>query len=237
MADGEEHIERLTALLVRQSEMAAQAQQEAALRDERLAAMFERVMTRERPASSPPAAGTNAVVPSTDSAVPARRLPAGALNAPRLTSAASLREFGVWKKKMEDFQLLARLDSLPVKEQRAVLTSLLDDDWSRIVRYNLHVATDAGIEDMLKAMEKHLRSQRIVLLDRREFYSRVQEPDESFDDFLCAVKEIAAYCDFCDVCEDSQFRDRIVAGTRDEEALKRMLLESDLDLQRAVDIC
>ena len=138
---------------------------------------------------------------------------------------------------MEDFQLLARLDSLPFKEQRAVLTSLLDDDWSRIVRHTLQVAADDGIKDVLDAMEKHLRGQRSVLLDRREFYSRVQEPDESFDDFLCAVKEIAAYCGFCSVCEDVQFRDRIVSGTRDEEALKRMLLESDLDFQRAVDIC
>ena len=54
-----------------------------------------------------------------------------------------------------------------------------------------------------KKMERHLRDQRSVLLDRREFYARVQESGKAFDDFVCAIKEIAAYCDFCTACEET----------------------------------
>ena len=90
---------------------------------------------------------------------------------------------------------------------------------------------------ILDVMEAHLRGQRSIILDRRDFYSRVQEPDETFDDFVSSIKDISAYCDFCDKCLDDQYHDRIVVGTHDQEALKRMLHEPKLALQKAVDIC
>ncbi|KAF0309008.1 hypothetical protein FJT64_019852 [Amphibalanus amphitrite] len=146
-------------------------------------------------------------------------------------------EFGAWRQKFADFQLLTRLGTLSIDEQKATLTSLLDDEWTRTLRYSLQVPQDANLETVLDIMEAHLRGQRSIILDRRDFYSRIQEPDEMFDDFLSSIKEIAAYCDFCDVCVDDQYRDRVVVGTRDEEALKRMLHEPKLTLQKAIDIC
>ncbi|KAG7169936.1 hypothetical protein Hamer_G019755 [Homarus americanus] len=85
-------------------------------------------------------------------------------------------------------------------------------------------------------MEAYLRGQRNVIVDQRDFHSRVQEPGETFDDFLCAVKDIANFCDFCESCIDNRLRDRIVVGTRDEEELKHMLKEKDLKLQSAINI-
>ncbi|KAG7173768.1 hypothetical protein Hamer_G018915 [Homarus americanus] len=86
-------------------------------------------------------------------------------------------------------------------------------------------------------MEAYLRGQRNIIVDRRDFYLRVQEPGETFDDFLCAVKEIANFCDFCESCIDNSLRDQIVVGTRNEEAMKRMLEEKDLKLQSAINVC
>ena len=234
----EEQIARLTALLVQQSELAAQAQREASQRNEQLATMLERVLVQDRPLSQAP---SGAVLLPTEGAAavasPPARLPAGGITAPFLVSSASLREFGTWRQKLKDYRLLTRLDSLSVGEQRAAVMSLLDDDWARTVRYTIKIPQDADIESLLDAMEAHLRGQRSVMLDRREFYSRIQLAGETFDDFLCSIKEIAAYCDFCTHCLDDQYRDRIVTGTSDEEALKLMLHERDLTLQRAVDIC
>ncbi|KAK4315527.1 hypothetical protein Pmani_013220 [Petrolisthes manimaculis] len=86
-------------------------------------------------------------------------------------------------------------------------------------------------------MGEYLRNQRKIIVDRRDFYLRVQEAGESFDDFLYLVKEIANFCDFCDKCVDSRLRDRIVVGTSDEVALKRMLENKNLTLENAIDIC
>ncbi|KAG0728874.1 hypothetical protein GWK47_031556 [Chionoecetes opilio] len=139
--------------------------------------------------------------------------------------------------KFDGYMLLTRADNLPLKEQRAILLSLLDEDWTRVIRYALPVAEDTLAKEVVMAMEAHLRTQRNVLVDRLEFYSRIQEEGETFDDFLCSLKEIAPFCDFCQHCFDSQLRDRVVCGARDDEAVKAMLKNKDLTLNNAVDVC
>ena len=133
--------------------------------------------------------------------------------------------------------MLTGVSALSLTEQRAALLGLMDDEWQRTLRYGLCVADDTPLADVVKAMETHLRAQRNVVVDRRDFYARCQQSDERFDDFLCAVREIAAFCDFCSHCVDDQIRDRIVCGVRDDEAVRRLLENKDLTLQRAIDIC
>ena len=69
------------------------------------------------------------------------------------------------------------------------------------MRYGLAVDDDADLKAILDAMEAHLRGQRNIIVDRRDFYSRAQESGETLDDFLCNIKEIAAFCDFCTSCD------------------------------------
>ncbi|KAF0291834.1 hypothetical protein FJT64_001088 [Amphibalanus amphitrite] len=238
MADNAQ-LERLTALLAQQSEQAAQREErlaeQAAQREERLATMLERALANQ--VQQPIARSETAVTESRQPAATPAKLPSSAISTPHLTSSASLKEFGTWRQKFDDFRLLTHLETLPIAEQKAALMSLLDDEWTRTLRYSLQIPSEADLKTVIDTMEAHLRGQRSIILDRRDFYSRVQEPDETFDDFVSSIKEIAAYCDFCDKCADDQYRDRIVVGIRDEEALKRMLHEPKLTLQRAVDIC
>lgn len=141
------------------------------------------------------------------------------------------------KHKFRGYVALTKVTSLPLVQQRAIFTSMLDDEWTHTLRYVIDVADGAQLEEVLDALEAHLREQRNIIVDRREFYSRVQQQGECFDDLLCVIKEIANFCNFCDRCIDNRFRDRIVVGVRDEGALKRMLKEKDLQLQSAIDIC
>ena len=225
-------LDRLSALLVQQAELSAQ-------REERLAGMLERLMSRPPSAApdTPGVADGQASAAAAAAARPPMRMPASATPAPHLTSSASLRDFTVWKEKFHGYMMLTGAATLPVEGQRAVLLSLLDEDWHRVIRYGVGVAEDAALETVVGAMEGHLRKQRNVLVDRRDFYARAQEPGECFDDFLCAIKEIASFCAFCEQCMDSRLRDRVVCGARDEDAVRRMLEEPGLTLQRAVDIC
>ncbi|KAF0312269.1 hypothetical protein FJT64_016997 [Amphibalanus amphitrite] len=63
-------------------------------------------------------------------------------------------------------------------------------------------------------MESHLRSQRNVIVDRKEFHTRQQADGEPFDEYVMALKELAEFCDFCVHCADDRLRDRIVTGIR-----------------------
>ena len=118
---------------------------------------------------------------------------------------------------------LTKIFTLHTAQKRAALMSVLDDEWTQTLRYGIAVADDAGLEQVLDAMQAYLRGQRNVIVDQRDFYSRIQEPGETFDDFLCAMKEIAIFCDIYDTCISNRLRDRIIVGTSDQEALKRML--------------
>ena len=230
-------IERLSALLVRQAEISVE-------REERLAAMVERLAI----ASPARAAGSSADVAVTDTESTAQtvsgigsssrhRLPLSTTPAPHLHASASIREFSAWREKLSAYLMLTGVSTLKLKEQRAALLVLLDDEWQRTLRYGLNVSDDSSLENVLDAMEAHLRTQRNVVVDRRDFYARRQQSGERFDDFLCAVREIAAFCDFCSHCVDDQIRGRLVCGASDDEAVRRLLETKDLTLQRAIDIC
>ena len=220
-------IERLSALLVRQAEVSAE-------REERLAAMVERLAV----ASPAGATSSQTAVTTSGTSGPSRpRLPLSTTQAPQLHGSASIREFKAWSEKLTAYFMLTGVSALSLTEQRAALLGLMDDEWQRTLRYGLCVADDTPLADVVKAMETPLRAQRNVVVDRRDFYARCQQSDERFDDFLCAVREIAAFCDFCSHCVDDQIRDRIVCGVRDDEAVRRLLENKDLTLQRAIDIC
>ena len=221
-------IEQLTQLILRQAELSAQ-------RDERLSQIMEQLVTARLPPAGTAATDAPPAAVTPSPATP--RLPASATPAPHLTSSASLREFAVWREKLDGYMLLTGASALPVASQRAALLSLLDEDWHRVLRYGLSVADDTPLADVVDAMEAHLRKQRSVLIDRRAFYARVQEEGEDFEDYLCAIKELAAFCDFCEKCFDSRLRDKVVCGLRDEDTVKRLLEDPDLDLKKTVDVC
>ena len=229
----------LTKLLAQQLELAQEAQRQSQQREERMVAVMERIWAGPAAgAGAAAAAATAAATPADTSAAVSLppRLPASATPAPQLSSSASLKEFGSWRQKFHGYSLLTGVNRLAQPEQKAALLALLDDDWTRVVRYGLPIPEDADMNTIIMAMQTHLRRQRNIIIDRRDFYMRVQEAGETVDDFLCGLKEIASFCDFCHHCQDNRFRDRVVVGTRDEEARRRMLEEPDITLQKAVDI-
>ncbi|KAF0298319.1 hypothetical protein FJT64_004332 [Amphibalanus amphitrite] len=159
-------VERLSALLVKQAEDSAE-------REGRLAAMVERLVMASptRAAAQPESAVTAA-----GAGGPARpRLPLSSTPSPHLHASANLREFSAWREKLSAYFMLTGVSTLPLKEQRAALLGLLDDEWQRTLRYGLNVSDDTPLDDVLQSMEAHLRAQRNVVVDRRDFYARCQQ--------------------------------------------------------------
>ena len=221
---------RLTDLLEEQARTNAQ-------REERLLAIAE--ANRPRPIPTDGASGASDASAETAATPSApRRLGTMSTPAPRLLEGASLREFADWRTKFNGYALLTGLWDLSQETQTAALISLLDDQWTRTLRHSLDINIDtSSTAAILDAMERHLRQQRNIILDRRDYYRRQQEEGEPFDEYLVALREIAQFCDFCPHCADSQLRDRIVTGVQDEDTLRALLSESDLTLRTAIDIC
>ena len=169
-----------------------------------------------------------------------QKKPTNASPAPRLNANCSLREFSSWKLKWADYCLLNNVEKLELKEQKAVFRSLLSDEWYRVIQFVLQIKLDDESitnNEIINEMQAYLRSQRNVVLDRKDFYLRNQQQGESFDDYYMTLQEIAAFCDFCETCLADQYRDRIMTGISDEETLRELLTEKELTLEKAVAIC
>lgn len=223
MATNEQLLDRLTKMMEDEKKKSIE-------REERMQQMLENALQRI------PDPTQRGAVPRD----PKPKIPSNATPAPMLTHSSSLREFSTWKQKYQDYCLLTDIHQAPINQQKAVLRSLLDDEWYRITRYALNINMDdddVTTEEIINEMQDHLRSQRNIVLDRKEFFMRNQQHDEKFDDYIIALQEIAGFCDFCNHCMDDQYRDRIVTGITNEDTIKDLLAEKKLTLERTIEIC
>ena len=228
-------VDVLTQLIMQQQQQIQQQQQMQ--HQQQMTELMTRLMSPVAPAVQPGSSVSQHTAAETGSSGgPPRRRSSAPV--PRLPSSASLRDFDAWSYRFREFRVSERLSELPAAEQRAVLLSSLDDEWLRFVRFGLPLTTaEADVDSIIAAMLAHLRRQRNPVSDRRDFDTRVQERGETVDEYICALREIAAFCDLCPACYDDRLRDRLVVGTTDDDARRRMLEVTDLTLRKAIDIC
>lgn len=75
-----------------------------------------------------------------------------------------------------------------------------------------------------------------VTYERHRFFTCVPKPKESIDQYITKLRTIAKTCDFGTLC-DSLIKDRIVCGTGDNALRARLLRESNLTLETAIQMC
>ena len=74
------------------------------------------------------------------------------------------------------------------------------------------------------------------LFERYKFFSAIQKSGVSFDQYLAELHTLSKACEFGDLRE-SLVRDRIVCGIPDNGLRERLLRESNLTLEKAVETC
>lgn len=69
------------------------------------------------------------------------------------------------------------------------------------------------------------------------FNKREQQEGESIDQYVAELRILAQSCNFCNCLHNSLIHDRIMLGIKDSGARKRLLQQSQLTIQRCIDIC
>ena len=75
---------------------------------------------------------------------------------------------------------------------------------------------------IIEELRKYFGPQRNILYERFLFNSAVQKPNETVDEFVLRLRQLAESCEF-EALKDSLIRDRIVIGTADEGCRERLL--------------
>ena len=76
----------------------------------------------------------------------------------------------------------------------------------------------------MNALYSHFLPKTNDINERYIFNTADQMSNESFDDYLCRLRELAKTCEFGDIM-DEMIRDRIVLGTKDQSVRGRLLKE------------
>ena len=92
--------------------------------------------------------------------------------------------------------------------------------------------TLARITEVLTA---HFEPKRNVIAERFHFHKRVQAMGESIADIDAALRKHATHCEFGATLEET-LRDRFVCGLQHEATQRRLLSESRLTYQKALEI-
>ena len=67
---------------------------------------------------------------------------------------------------------------------------------------------------------------------------RVQQPGESFDDYLVSLRELAKTCNFCSAeCSQKSIRDQIIEGLLDGDTIEELLKQQNLTLDATITTC
>lgn len=90
-------------------------------------------------------------------------------------------------------------------------------------------------DSIVATLAAHFAPKPLLIAERFRFHKRNQEEGESVTVFVAALRKLAEHCEFNDVLNNT-IRDRLVCGLRSEAAQKRLLTESALTLEKAVEI-
>ena len=138
-----------------------------------------------------------------------------------------------------DYATLVRLHRLSLREQLATFRTCLSADMRATMLHAVAGTTEArSVDELLDMILAYFRSQRSVAVDRVAFAERAQRQGESFDDFLVALRKIAANADLCESCLDQQLVTILMCGVLELDTRRKLLAISPFSsLHEVVNIC
>ena len=113
-------------------------------------------------------------------------------------------------------------------------------------RETLSVVQNLGLSDadkqditaIITAIKTYIDGHINESVERRHFRRRIQQPGESFDDFLLAFRELAKTCNFyTNECIQKNIRDQLIEGILDGDTVENLLQIKDLTLDKAIQVC
>ena len=129
------------------------------------------------------------------------------------------------------------LEKKAVNVQVSTLLSVIDKECLQIYK-NLSMSAEerADTQKFLERLTHYFKPKQNIIYQQNMFNSCTQEQGEKFYAYLIKLKHLIKMCEY-GALEDEPLRDRIVTGTSNNNVWVRLLSESGLTLDRAIDIC
>ncbi|KAK4296250.1 hypothetical protein Pmani_031249 [Petrolisthes manimaculis] len=143
-----------------------------------------------------------------------------------------------WRSRWECYAMATELDKKPGEVQVSVLLTVIGVE-SHKVFPTLQLTEDEkkNVKSVLDSFEQYCMPFKNTAFERYRFNLRGQEPGESFEHYVTALRQLSLKCDFDSITPDQILRDRIMFGIADNTVRDRLLREKDITLARTLEIC
>lgn len=146
-----------------------------------------------------------------------------------------IEDWKIFKQTWENYEIIADLSSKEQRYQKAMFLHCVGPEALKI--YNtFNLEETAELADIISRFEAHIIGETNITYERYKFNQRSQKTDESAEQYITALRTLAATCDFCDCMRESLIRDRLVTGIRNADTRKKLLEQRNLTLNQAIDI-
>lgn len=120
--------------------------------------------------------------------------------------------------------------------QKVALLLHVAGEEAQEVYETFNLPDDVTFETVIQKFEKYCIPKKNETYERYKFRMRMQEEGETFEAFYRDLSIKVKSCEFATLA-DSMLRDQVVYGTSDKKLRQRLLRQSDLTLDKAVDMC
>lgn len=142
-----------------------------------------------------------------------------------------------WKQKFNIYLIATGLDSeMEIRKVAVLLHVIGEEAIEKFNTFRLNEEDSKRVSKILDAFDHYCMLKTNESVDRHIFFTRSQQPGESFNLFLTELKGLSLPCGF-DTLRDGLIRDRIISGIQDVSLKNRLLQENDLDLDKCIRIC
>ena len=157
-------------------------------------------------------------------------------SAPEQFDFAKPEEWPNWKQHFQRYRVATKLANESADIQVSAPICSMGPDAEQVYKsFNLTEEEEAeDFDHVLCLFEEHFVPKRNVIFERARFHSRTQGADETIEQYLRHLYELAARCDFYE--KEEEIRDRLVIGIKDKDLSLKLQMTSDLTLKKAADM-
>ncbi|XP_045447548.1 uncharacterized protein K02A2.6-like [Melitaea cinxia] len=149
-----------------------------------------------------------------------------------LILSGSSENFYTFKRKFLNYIEAAGLTEKSEERKMALFLNLAGDDAMDVYTTSMECLKVKSLEKLLELFEKHIKPRKNIIANSYKFFNMSQAEGETFEHYVTELKKQAKLCEFKE--EDRLVRDMIVIGIKDKGVQERLLRESDLTLDQAI---
>ncbi|XP_067122089.1 uncharacterized protein [Centruroides vittatus] len=145
--------------------------------------------------------------------------------------------WSIWYQKFKIFLQASNLESESDSRKVAIFLRYVGEDALQVFNsFNLDM-DNCQYLDVVNKFESHCKPKTNLTIERYNFLTRRQKPDESIEDFVTALKNLSLTCEF-DNLRESLVRDMFIVGLSSNNKVirARLLQEQGLNLTKAISI-